>query len=221
MPSITRISPSKRGANWRRVYLDGAYAFTLNENVVARFLLREGMTLSAEQIDSIRKGEIRQECFDLALRHVQMRLHSRSELEKKLVRREYPPDIIDEVLSDLARLDYVNDNRFARTRAMAMAQHRHHGRRRAMVELLKCGVKREVAEAALDDVYSEGGAGGDPLAAARVLARKQAPRLKRLDPMVARRRLAGMLQRRGFDYDTIKPVIDEVLGDDTDPAAME
>jgi hypothetical protein len=29
--------------------------------------------------------------------------------------------------------------------------------------------------------------------------------------VVARRRLVGMLQRRGFDYDSIKPVVDEVL----------
>ena len=49
---------------------------------------------------------------------------------------------------------------------------------------------------------------------ARRLAQKQSARLRKLDPLVARRRLAGMLQRRGFDYDTIKPVIDEVLGDD-------
>ena len=32
--------------------------------------------------------------------------------------------------------------------------------------------------------------------------------------MTARRRLAGMLLRRGFDYDTVRPVIDEVLGDE-------
>lgn len=37
-------------------------------------------------------------------------------------------------------------------------------------------------------------------------------RLAKLDPAVARRRLVGMLQRRGFDYDAIKPVVDEVLG---------
>jgi hypothetical protein len=38
--------------------------------------------------------------------------------------------------------------------------------------------------------------------------------LKKLDPQVARRRLVGMLQRRGFDYDSIKPVIEEVIGRD-------
>jgi len=52
----------------------------------------------------------------------------------------------------------------------------------------------------------------DSLAIARKLAQKKAASLRRLDPMVARRRLAGMLARRGFEYDVVKPVIDEVLG---------
>ena len=77
------------------------------------------------------------------------------------------------------------------------------------MELLKSGVKGEVAERALDDVYQQ----TDSTANARLLAQKQAARLKKLDPVVARRRLVGMLQRRGFDYETIKPVIEEVLGE--------
>lgn len=116
--------------------------------------------------------------------------------------------IVKEVLDELERLGYVNDERFAKTKALSAAEHKQHGRRRAMAELMKAGVGRQVAEKALDDVYEQ----TDSTALARQLAQKQAARLRRLDPQVARRRLAGMLQRRGFDYDAIKPVIDEVLG---------
>ena len=91
---------------------------------------------------------------------------------------------------------------------MSAAQYKHHGRRRAFMELLRSGVKGDVADKALDEVYDK----TDSTAVARALAAKQAARLKKLDPLVARRRLVGMLQRRGFDYDTIKPVVDEVLG---------
>jgi regulatory protein len=91
---------------------------------------------------------------------------------------------------------------------MSAAEHRHHGRRRALLELLKAGVKAEDANRALDDVYEQ----ANPVAMARELALKRAASLRKLDPAVARRRLAGMLQRRGFDYDAIRPIIDEVLG---------
>ena len=208
MPVITKIVEQKKRPNRRNVYLDGAFAFGLSDNVVARFRLREGMVISPEMVAEIAQGEVRQECFDYAMKYLQMRLHSAAELRRKLVRREYGDGVVDGVIADLLRMGYLDDARFAKTKAMSAAEHKHHGRRRAFMELIKAGVKKEVADAALNDVYTK----TDSLEAARLLAEKKAGSLKRLDPVVARRRLAGMLMRRGFDYETIKPVIDGVLG---------
>lgn len=208
VPTITQITEQKGRVNRRNVFLDGQFAFGCNLNVVAKFRLREGMPLSEEQVRQIQLGEVKQECFDRALEAIGSRLHSRSELHRKLMRREYGETVVNAVLDDLARLGYVNDEQFARTKAMSAAQYKHHGRRRAFMELRKAGVTGDVAERALNDVYEQ----HDSTATAKELARKQLPRLKKLDPLVARRRLVGMLQRRGFDYDDIRPVIDEVLG---------
>ncbi len=207
MPTITNILEQKRRPNRRNIHLDGAFAFGVNVNVVARFGLREGMTLTAEQVSEIARGEVRQECFDHALRLLQQRLHSRSELSRKLSRKEYGPGVIEGVLSDLERLGYVDDVRFAKTRALSAAENKHHGRRRAFIELIKSGVSDTTARLATQDVYES----HDSLAAARQLAQKKAPSLRRLDPVTARRRLVGMLQRRGYTYDEIRPVIDVVL----------
>ena len=209
MPVITRIIEQKRSPRRRSVYLDGRFAFGCNVNVVARFRLREGMALSVEAVASILQGELRQECFDAAVKMLQSRLHARVELRRKLIRREYCESMVDDVLADLARLGYVDDARFARTVTLAAAEHRQHGRQRAMVDLLRRGVEKETARRAVQHVYDA----TDSLAIARRLAEKRAASLKRLDPIVARRRLAGMLARRGFEYDVVKPVIDEVLGD--------
>ncbi len=208
MPIVTRISQQKRRPNRRNVYLDERFAFDCNLNVVARFRLREGLVLSDDQVGQITQGEVRQECFDSGLKFLERRLHSRAELARKLARQEFFQAMIEEVLDDLTRLGYVDDDRFAHARASSAAQHKHHGRRRAKTELLKAGIGGATADRALDDVYRL----ADPLAVPRALAMRQSARLRRLDPLVARRRLSGMLARRGFDYDAIKPVIDEVLG---------
>jgi len=210
MPVITSIVEPRGKPQRRRIYLDGRFAFSVKLNVVAKFRIREGLTLSPEQIEAIEQGEIRQECLDRAMKYLTGRLHSRNELHKKLHRQEYSPALIDEVLDELKRLGYIDDARFAKTKALSAAQHKHHGPRRAMMELMRSGVKRDVAENAVGEVYES----SDNIAAARQLAQKQAARLKKLDPQVARRRLAGMLQRRGFDYDAIRPVIEDVLGRD-------
>jgi regulatory protein len=210
MAVITQIVGPKGRPNRRRIYLDGRFAFSVKLNVVAKFRLREGMELSSAQLAAIEQGEIRQECLDRAMKYLSGRLHSREELRKKLIRQEYSQQLIDEVLDELRRLGYVDDARFAKTKALSAAQHKHHGPRRAMMELMRAGVKKEVAEVAVGEVYES----NDNVAEARKLAQKQAARLKKLDPQVARRRLAGMLVRRGFDYDAIKPVIEEVIGRD-------
>ena len=208
LPTVTRIAEQRRAANRRNVYLDGVFAFGCNLNVVARFRLREGLALTAEQVAEIQRGEVRQECFDAAIRSLETRLHGRAELKRKLMRKEFGEAVIDGVLDDLARMEYLDDAKFARAKAESAAKVKHHGRRRAMAELARRGVGRDVADAALRAVYTQ----ESSLAVATALAEKQAPRLRKLDPVVARRRLVGMLQRRGFEYEAIKPVVDRVLG---------
>src|SRR2546426_12381883 len=119
MPVITKIAQQKRSPNRRRVYLDGAFAFGCNLNVVAKFRLREGMQLTPELVEQVQQGEVRQECFDAAMRSLESRLHSRAELKKKLMRKEWGVAVIDGVLDDLQRLGYIDDARFAKTKAMS------------------------------------------------------------------------------------------------------
>lgn len=208
MPTVTQISEQRRKANRRNVYLDGAFAFACNLNVVAKFKLREGLVLTAEEVERIKQGEVRQDCFDAAMRFIERRMHSREELRTKLAKKEYDAETIAGVLDDLERLGYVDDAKFAAAKVESAAKVRHHGRRRAAIELLKKGVTGESARQALDQTYDT----HDSLAVARELARKKWPSLSKLPPEVARRRLAGMLGRRGFEYDVVRPVIDEVMG---------
>jgi len=208
MPTITNIAQQKRRPNRRNIFLDGKFAFGCNVNVVAKFRLRSGMELDATNLREIGFGEVKQECFDAAMRLLQVRLHSRAELYRKLARREWGEAVIEAVIAELSRMGYIDDERFAKANAIAAAQHKKHGRRRAFIDLIRSGVKGDIADRALSEVYNE----TDTLALARQLAVKQANRLKQLDPAISRRRLVGMLQRRGFDYGDIRTVVDEIVG---------
>ena len=212
MPTVTQILEQRRRKNRRNVYLDGKFAFGCNVNVVAKFRLREGLELSADEVAAIQQGEVRQEVFDKAMSYLQRRQHARRELATKLKRLEYPGDLIEAVLDDLERLGYVNDERFAADRAASAAGFKKLGRNRAMTELMRSGVSNTTARQAVEAVYET----TDTAAVARELAEKKAPSLRRLDALTARRRLYGLLLRRGFEYDVIKPVVEEVLGRDED-----
>ncbi len=209
MPTITRITEQRRQRKRRNVFLDGHFAFGCHLNVVARFRLREGLSISDQQVQAIKYGEVKQECFDTALRLLTLRLHSVAQVRRKLARKQWGEDVIEATIEELVRLGYLDDERFARTQAMAALHHKQHGPRRAMLELLKAGVNRDAASRAIEDVYGS----TDNIAVARELARKRSDRLRKLEPTVARRRLAGLLQRRGFEYGTIREIIEQMLGE--------
>jgi regulatory protein len=210
VPKITKIAEQKRAANRRSIWLDGRFAFAVNINVVAKFRLQIGQELSESMIEQIGQGEQRQLCFDRAIELLTRRAHGRDELRRKLLRKqEWGDAMVDAVLDDLQRMDYLNDARTAESSAQSAATRKKHGRNRAMVDLLKRGMDRETARRAVEVVYET----TDSLAMARELAEKHAPRLRKLDPVVAKRRLFGVLLRRGFEYETVRPVVDAVLGE--------
>src|SRR5215218_8160057 len=128
MPLVTQISEQKRRPNRRNVYLDGAFAFGCNVNVVAKFRLRSGMTLSDEQVRQIQLGEVKQECFDAAMRLLESRMQSTAEMRRKLMRKEYGHAIVEAVIEDLTRLAYLNDETFAKAKASSAAERKQHGR---------------------------------------------------------------------------------------------
>jgi len=208
MPVITRISPQRRRKHRSNVFIDGDFAFGASDNVVARFRLREGLAVDEALRREIEAGEVRQEAFDHALRLVGGRMQSERELRQKLGRREYGPNVVDGVVAECKRLGYLDDARFAAGRASDAATLKKHGRQRAMQELLAKGIDKGLAERAAAEAYAD----VDPVVAATELAEKRRASLGRLAPDVARRRLVGYLQRRGFDFDTVRTVVERVLG---------
>ncbi len=211
MPIITAIKVQKRKATRVSVFLDRAFAFGLHEKVAQRFGLKVGMELGQQRVEAIQQGQVQQECFDKAMLYLSRRMHSRSELRRKLLRADFVDATIEPTLQRLADLNYINDAEFARQK-LQQSQRKLIGQRRALTDLMKSGVKGEVARQAVREHFDQDEAKDN----AQKLIEKNLPRLQRLDPLTAKRRLIGLLQRRGFDYDAIKPMIEKALGGDND-----
>ncbi|MEM1012951.1 MAG: RecX family transcriptional regulator [Planctomycetota bacterium] len=209
MPTITDITQQRRRPDRRSVFIDGEFAFGCHVNVVARFRLQTDMPINADLRRQIELGEVKQEAFDHALRLVGGRRQSERELRQKLGRKEYGQAVVDAVVADCERLGYLDDAAYASARASDAANLKLHGRQRAVSELVAKGIDRSTAESAADEAYAE----VDPVEMATKLANKRLPSLQRLDRPAAQRRLSGFLQRRGFDFDTVRTVVERVLGD--------
>jgi regulatory protein len=144
------------------------------------------------------------ECLDAALRFLSHRQRSEREVRRRLVEKGHDSDRIDRVVQRLKELDLVDDREFADYWLTERQLHKPRGERALRAELFQKGVPREVVDEALaagernelDDAYRA--------------AEKRAAQLSALDEAGFRQRLGQFLLRRGFDWETVTPVVDRL-----------
>jgi regulatory protein len=147
--------------------------------------------------------------MDKALELLSFRARSESELERRLVRAGHSPSAAASALRRCRELGYVDDRAFALAHVRDRLRLRPKGRRALRSELLRKGVDGDLAEAAIDEAFAEGGL--DEIDLARRLADKRVKALGNLETEVARRRLGGYLVRRGFPPPVVRSVVGEAL----------
>ena len=142
----------------------------------------------------------------IALRQLTAAPRSRAQLEAALAKKDVPADVAARVLDRFTEVGLIDDVAYAEMLVRTRHAERGLARRALAAELRRKGLGPEVAEEALEQVD-----GDDELAAARRLVERRARSTQGLDPQVRRRRLAGMLARKGFPGGVAMRVIDEVL----------
>ncbi len=146
--------------------------------------------------------------MEAALRLLEYRARSRQELEQRLRRRGAPPDVIEQVLARLAQQGYVNDEQFAKQWAESRVR-TGHGKRRIAVELRAKGIGTQTIRDTLSAT-----AGQQEFDAAWRLVSQRARAWRGLEPATIRRRLYGLLQRRGYTNDVIERVLTRIAPND-------
>jgi regulatory protein len=143
---------------------------------------------------------------DAAYRHLSYRPRSREEVRRKLQEKGFSGPLVDAVLSGLERLGYVNDREFALQWARARIRLRSFGKRRIEQELRDRGIDRDLIQDALSEAFEA----ASELELARAEAEKKMKTLVRFRPEVRRRRVAGLLERKGFPASVVYSVIKEL-----------
>ena len=135
---------------------------------------------------------------------------SSGQLYERLGRRFTQPTAAA-VVAEMVERQYVDDERYARTRAQGLLAARK-SRRAAAQDLRQKGLDAQQISAALEEVYAPDEAGEDPEleAAAALVEGRYRGKLAagRKDLVVA------ALARRGFAYPVIKEAIKRAEGDD-------
>ncbi|MCT1583902.1 recombination regulator RecX [Corynebacterium sanguinis] len=133
-----------------------------------------------------------------ALRLLDQRARSKSELRSRLISAEFDPELVEQVLDSLENSGLVNDAVFASEWVRQRSQRRGKSARALDMELLDKGVAEPVRQEALSQITAE-----DEEAAARAVAEKKAREVKAAPSDRAEydkhlRRIIGVMARRGY-----------------------
>ncbi len=205
-PVISALERQKRNAGRVSIYLDGEYAFGVDEEIVYTHRLAKGMEMTPElrtrveqSAGSVRARIVAEQC-------IARRMRSEKELRTFLSRKEFPSETIDRVVDDLHRVRLLDDEQFARAFVRDRLLLRPRGPRVLERELLARGVARDIAARVVDELAG----GGATMDTARQLAERYLARQQRHAPALRMRRLQDFLMRKGYDIDTVRALLREM-----------
>ncbi len=141
--------------------------------------------------------------MNTAVRLLARRDHTSLEIQQKLGQRGFGREVIDRVLAECRRLDYIDDERTARMYIGQLAR-RGFGFRRIRLELKKKGL----AGGSFENILTESNSEIDELEIARKVMLKRMKSFERVEDHQKRRdKIYRFLHARGF----AESVISEIL----------
>lgn len=206
MGVITALEPQKRKKDRVNVFVDGDFAVGLSLEVALKNGLKVGRKISSKELEELIQENELDQILAKVYRFLSYRPRSEKEIADYLAEKKVGPLLADLVIKTLKRQKYLDDEEFARWWVEQRVQFRPRGKWVLRAELLKKGIDEEVIKKTLKSHLS----GLDAKELALKAVRKKLERYRGLDRREWRRKMTAFLARRGFDWETIKTVLEEV-----------
>ena len=134
------------------------------------------------------------------------RPRSEVELRQRLKMKGYKGPVIDAVVEDLRRLGYVDDAKFAKL----WVESRMHLNPVGDVILRQELKVKGVADSLIEDALTAKAESYNESEIAKSMAIERFERFKKMDRRKALKRVYDFLLRRGFAYETVRSVVEEL-----------
>ncbi len=195
---ITKITES--GKNFSKIYADGQFLMPLANEIIKKYELSVGSEIDCEKFSELSHISQVRKARERMLYALDRRLHSEKELRDKL-RKDYPPEIIDEAIEILRSLNLIDDKKFAFAFANDRKSFSKKGPRIVAAELSSKGVSREIINEAVASVFEDK---EEQLETAIRLILKYESEIKTPN---GKRKAYALLARRGFESSVINAAI--------------
>jgi regulatory protein len=209
---ITAIRPETGQKGQRsRIYLDGSYSFSLENELISAEDLKVGQALSKAEITLLSRDDKMQRCLKAAQHFLSYRARSESETRERLLKRGFEMQEIESTLAQLKQAGLLDDPAFARAWKEDRDSFKPRSRKELKSELKRKGIEAEVINQVAAEIDERGNA--------RRLASQKARKIHVSDYQVFSWKLGGYLQSKGFDFSVINDVVKEAWQERSGDAA--
>lgn len=196
--NITAIEPRKKGLS--TLFIDGEPAFRLDTEILIAYRFDVGREIDDAQLKEVVDASDRKRCKDKAMWLLSYRDYARSELLTKL-KKDFGEEAAQAALDRCEELGLINDTSFARRYSADLFHLKHLSKNGVRQKLIQKGIDRGL----IDEVLCEFDV--DEEEQIREIIEKKFARS--LSDEKGRRRAISALQRMGYSFSAIKPVIRE------------
>ena len=150
--------------------------------------------------------------MEAAAAFLAVRQRSVAETSRRLKKLGYPEGLVEQVVTQLIELNYLDDETFARAWVESRDRARPRGELALRRELAQKGVDRQLVDQVLAERQeSDTGAQSELVAARRLLERRRRTLDAETDPYRRRQKGYALLARNGFDPDVCRQATIEFL----------
>jgi len=208
MKKITKIEQQKKRSDRVSIFLDDTFLCGIPETLLLKLNLFIGKEVDQEEIQKLIDEKEHTEAKQKVIKLFNRRIYSELEITKKLGRKGYQEDIIQKVVGELKKSSLINDYLFAKAFVHDRLLLKPKGSFLIALELKNKGI----SETIIARVFSEEKiAEGDFDRALEIAKKRLAPLKSIKDKKTIKRRLYNFLLRRGFSYDIIRNILDQLL----------
>ncbi|MBB6215314.1 regulatory protein [Anaerosolibacter carboniphilus] len=205
---ITKIEQQEKNKGRYSIYVDHQFAFGISEDLLVKYRLLKGKEIDPASMETIIEEEEQNKANHYALKLLSFRGRTRQEVEKKMKEKEYEAPTIEKTLAFLQTHNYINDEDFAASYIRDKVNIQKLGKMRIKQELYQKGIDKTTVQEAINEQIDP----IDEFETALDLGRKKLNSTYRNDDKNAQyRKLGSFLQRRGYDYDIIKKVLNTLV----------
>ncbi len=208
---IVSIEKARRGGKFK-VCFGESKELLLSKEVIVDYGLRRNDEISNENLLKIQYSQLYHDTYFAAMRLINYRMRTKSELVQRLREKNFPSEMIERVIEKLNGLGLIDDQKFAELFIADKVARKPVGRRELERRLREKGIQKDMVSRALSTISGDDVQNGLALQAAGVKIRS----LKRFDVKKRREKLIAFLARRGFDWSVIKKVVEKLFDDDID-----